>query len=165
MFGPHHCLRRGTSAPNSEILRRLLQLSQNASVFAQGCTGFSACSAIRHHNVKCPPWRTSLPKLPGLGFSVHTGCMASRIREVTVYRRNMTREVCADEIAKRFAGSDACGGEHDLSSKGFEIEVVQRLECHNRKRFRSSVSTNWFASLRIISTPPRPLGRRPPGRE
>ena len=57
-----------------EILRPLLQLRQNASVFAQGCTGFSACSAVRHHNFKHPPWWTSLPILPGLGFSVHTVC-------------------------------------------------------------------------------------------
>ena len=28
--GPHHCLGRGTSAPNSEILCRLLQRGQNA---------------------------------------------------------------------------------------------------------------------------------------
>jgi transposase InsO family protein len=41
----------GASAPDSEILRRLLQLRQNASIFAQRCAGFSACSAIRHH--KC----------------------------------------------------------------------------------------------------------------
>jgi hypothetical protein len=62
------------------------------------------------------------------------------------------REVYADEIADRLASSDACESEQDLSSKGFEIEVVQRLECHHRKRFRSSVSTNWFASLRISTS-------------
>jgi hypothetical protein len=45
------------------------------------------------------------------------------------------REVYAGEIAKRLASSDACEGEQDLSSKGFEIEVVQRPECHHRKRF------------------------------
>src|SRR5258708_33075645 len=75
VLGPRHCLRRGTFAPNSEILRRLLQLRQNASVFAQGRAGFSACSAIRHHNFKRPPWRTSLPILPGLGFR-HTQAYA-----------------------------------------------------------------------------------------
>src|SRR5206468_2324242 len=37
VFGPHHCLRRGTPAPDSEILRRLLQRRQNAPVLEQGC--------------------------------------------------------------------------------------------------------------------------------
>jgi hypothetical protein len=59
---------RGTFTPSFEILRRLLQLRQDASVSAQGRAGFSACSAIRHHNFKRHPWRTSPPILPGLGF-------------------------------------------------------------------------------------------------
>jgi hypothetical protein len=73
VFGPRHRLGRSTFAPSSEILRRLLQLRQDASVFAQGYAGFSACSAIRAHNFTCPRWRTSPSILPGLRFSVHTG--------------------------------------------------------------------------------------------
>ena len=35
VFGSRHCLGRGTSAPNSEILRSLLQWRQNTSVSKQ----------------------------------------------------------------------------------------------------------------------------------
>ena len=49
MCGPHHCLGRGASTPNSEILRSLLQWRQNASLSKQRCAGFSAGSAIRFH--------------------------------------------------------------------------------------------------------------------
>src|SRR6266849_9248551 len=45
VLGPHHCLRRGASAPGSKITRRLLQLRQNAPVFAQGCADFSSDSS------------------------------------------------------------------------------------------------------------------------
>ena len=72
VFGPHHCLWRGTSAPDSEILCRLLQRRKNASVLEQGCADISSDSADRCHNFTRPPWRTSLPILPSLRFSVHT---------------------------------------------------------------------------------------------
>jgi hypothetical protein len=40
VFGPHHGLGRGTSAPDSNFLCRLLQLRQNASFIEQGCADF-----------------------------------------------------------------------------------------------------------------------------
>ena len=49
VFGSRHCFGRGTSAPNSEILRSLLQWRQNTSVSKQSYAGFSAGSAIRSH--------------------------------------------------------------------------------------------------------------------
>jgi transposase InsO family protein len=61
VFGPHHCLGRGTSAPGSEILRSLLQRRQNASVSKQGCASLSAGSAIRCHKFTRPFGRTSSP--------------------------------------------------------------------------------------------------------
>ena len=95
VLGQHHCLQRGTSAPDSKIIRRLLRLRQNASVFAQGCADFPsdssdrdhsftpdqdksvsgqrcadlpASSADRSHHFKSDPWRTS-----SLLHSVHSG--------------------------------------------------------------------------------------------
>ena len=68
VFGPHHCLGRGTSAPGSEILRSLLQRRQNASVSKQGCAGLSAGSAIRCHKFTRPFGRTSSPLRSGLSF-------------------------------------------------------------------------------------------------
>src|SRR6266849_10995734 len=44
VLGPRYCFERGTSTPDSKIIRRLLQLRQNASVFAQGCADFSSDS-------------------------------------------------------------------------------------------------------------------------
>ena len=68
VFGLHHCLGRGTSALESKITRQLLQLRQNASVFAQGCAGFSSDSSDRKRSLTPDPWWTSSPILPNLGF-------------------------------------------------------------------------------------------------
>ena len=51
-----------------EILRRLLQQRQNASVLAQGRAGFPACSAIRCDQFTRHPRRTSSPLRPCLSF-------------------------------------------------------------------------------------------------
>src|ERR1700761_4999928 len=59
-YRDHHCLRRGTSAPDSNFLRRLLRLGQNASVVAQGCAEFSSDSTDRNHLFKHDPrWASS----------------------------------------------------------------------------------------------------------
>ena len=52
---------RGASASHSEILRPLLQPSQNASVFEQGCASLSLGTAHRCHSFTRHPWRTSSP--------------------------------------------------------------------------------------------------------
>jgi hypothetical protein len=68
VFGPHHCLGRGTSAPDSNFLCRLLQLGQNASVVAQGCADFSSDSTDRNHSLTPDPRRASPSLRPGLIF-------------------------------------------------------------------------------------------------
>src|ERR1700682_4826979 len=68
MCGPHHCLGRGAFASGAEILRRLLQLRQNASILEQGCAGHSPNSANRKHQITRHPWRTSPPLRPSLSF-------------------------------------------------------------------------------------------------
>jgi hypothetical protein len=68
VFGPHHCFGRGTSAPDSNFLCRLLQLRQNASVVAQGCADFSSDPTDRNHSFT-PDHRRASPSLrPGLSF-------------------------------------------------------------------------------------------------
>ena len=52
---------RGASASHPEILRPLLQRSQNASVFEQGCAHLSLGTAHRCHSFTRHPWRTSSP--------------------------------------------------------------------------------------------------------
>src|SRR5258705_13711369 len=74
MCGPHHCLRRGASAPNPAILCGLLQLRQNASILEQGCAGFSPGSANRWHQFTRHPWRTSPSLRPSLSFRYTPGC-------------------------------------------------------------------------------------------
>src|SRR5450631_2614867 len=66
--GPHHCPGRGTSAPDSEILRSLLQKDADALGIGQGCAGFSLGSANRCGQVTCHPRRTSSPLRPSLSF-------------------------------------------------------------------------------------------------
>src|ERR1700675_1256464 len=61
MCGAHHCLWRGTSAPDSEILSSALGLGQ-------GCARFSPGSANRCGQVTCHPRRTSSPLRPSLSF-------------------------------------------------------------------------------------------------
>src|SRR6202022_2254867 len=68
VFGPHHCLGRGTSAPESNFLCRLLQLRQDASVVAQGCAGFSSDSTDRNHSFTPDPRWASPSLRPGLSF-------------------------------------------------------------------------------------------------
>jgi hypothetical protein len=68
VLGPRYCFGRGTSTPDSKIIRRLLQLRQNALVFAQGCADFSSGSSDRKRSFAPDPWWTSLPLLPNLGF-------------------------------------------------------------------------------------------------
>src|ERR1700682_6308070 len=68
MCGPHHCLGRDAFASGPEILRRLLQLRQNASILEQGCTSLSPDSANRKHQITRHPWRTSPPLRPSLSF-------------------------------------------------------------------------------------------------
>src|SRR4030081_1754084 len=77
VFGSRHCFGRGTSAPNSEILRSLLQWRQNTSVSRQRYAGFSAGSAIRSHKFARHPGRTSSPPWSDLRFSVHTAASKS----------------------------------------------------------------------------------------
>jgi len=68
VLGPRYCFGRGTSTPDSKIIRRLLQLRQNALIFAQGCADFSSDSSDRKRSFTPDPWWTSLPLLPNLGF-------------------------------------------------------------------------------------------------
>src|SRR6478736_5016205 len=68
VFGPHHCLGRGTSAPDSNFLCRLLQLRQNASVVAQGWDDFSSDSTDRNHSFTPNPRRASPSLRPDLSF-------------------------------------------------------------------------------------------------
>ena len=68
VLGPRYCLGRGTSAPDSKIIRRLLQLRQNASVIGQRCAGFSPGSADRKHQIVPHLRRTSSSLRQSLGF-------------------------------------------------------------------------------------------------
>src|SRR5246127_362804 len=72
-FGSHYCLGRGTSAPEVNFVCRLLQLRQNASVFAQGCADFPSDSSDRNHSFTTHPWRTSSSLRPGLSFRLRFG--------------------------------------------------------------------------------------------
>src|SRR5229473_829159 len=68
VLGPRYCFERGTSTPDSKIIRRLLQLRQNASVFAQGCADFSSDSSDRKRSFTPDPRRASPSLRPGLSF-------------------------------------------------------------------------------------------------
>src|SRR5271169_754715 len=68
VLGPRYRFGRGTSAPDSKIIRRLLQLRQNASVFAQGCADFPPDSSDRNHSFTPDPRRASPSLRPGLSF-------------------------------------------------------------------------------------------------
>jgi hypothetical protein len=68
VLGPCRCFGRGTSAPDSKIIRRLLQLRQNASVIAQGCADFSSDSSDRIHSFTPDPRRASPSLRPSLSF-------------------------------------------------------------------------------------------------
>src|SRR5712664_2411207 len=68
VFGPHHCLGRGTSAPDSNFLCRLLQLRQNASFIEQGCADVSSDSTDRNHSFTPDPRRASPSLRPDLSF-------------------------------------------------------------------------------------------------
>ena len=73
VFGPHHCLGRGTSAPDSNFLCLLLQLRQNASFIEQGCADFSFDFTDRNHSFTPNPRRASPSLRPGLSFRYTQG--------------------------------------------------------------------------------------------
>jgi hypothetical protein len=64
------CVGREAFASGPEILRRLVQLRQNASILEDGCAGFSSGSANRCDQ---PSWANFITTTPELKFSVHTG--------------------------------------------------------------------------------------------
>src|ERR1035438_7961497 len=64
---------RDAFAPGPEILRRLLQLRQNASTLEQGCADFSPGSANRCDQFTRRPGRTSPPLRPSLSFRYTQG--------------------------------------------------------------------------------------------
>jgi hypothetical protein len=68
VFGPHHCLGRDTSAPDSNFLCRLLQHRQNPSGVAQGCADLSSDSTDWNHSFTPDPRRASPSVRPGLSF-------------------------------------------------------------------------------------------------
>jgi hypothetical protein len=68
LLGPRYCFGRGTSAPDSKIIRRFLQLRRNASVFAEGCADFPPDSSDRNHSFTPDPRRASPSLRPGLSF-------------------------------------------------------------------------------------------------
>src|SRR6202051_1911235 len=65
VLGSHHYLQRGAPAPDSKSIRRLLQLRQNASVFAPD---FPSYSSDRNHSFTPDPRRASPSLRPGLSF-------------------------------------------------------------------------------------------------
>ena len=68
MPGPDHCLQRGASAPDSALLRELLQQSSDAPVTQQRRAGASSNSAPWRPKVtSCSRWTTS-PIRPNLVF-------------------------------------------------------------------------------------------------
>jgi hypothetical protein len=92
VLGSHHYLQRGTPAPDSEIIRRLLQLRQNASVFAQGCADFPSDSSDRNHSFTPDPRRASPSLRPGLSFSVHTRSLRAMAQKATPSRGQTMRD-------------------------------------------------------------------------
>src|ERR1700731_94510 len=84
-------------ASGPEILRRLLQPFQNASVFEQGCTGLSLGTAHRCHSFRRHPGRTSSPLWSGSRFSVHTGAAGSTDLDQGAKTRRAFLDRCASE--------------------------------------------------------------------
>src|SRR5664280_1366855 len=79
VLGPRYCFGPGTSAPDSKIIRRLLQLRQNASVFAQGCADFSSDSSDRNHSFTPDPRRASPSLRSDLVFGTYTSRQDNRM--------------------------------------------------------------------------------------
>src|SRR6202158_2030921 len=97
MCGPHHCLGRDAFTSGPEILRRLLQLRQNASILEQGCTSHSPNSANRKHQITRHPWRTSPPLRPSLSFRY----TQDRAYSLPPNPRRTTSQICPDLICDR----------------------------------------------------------------
>src|SRR6266702_7824594 len=102
MCGPHHCLGRDAFASGPEILRRLLQLRQNASILEQGCAGFSPGSANRCDQLARHPGRTSPPLRPSLSFRYTQPWVQAKIG--LIYRDSVHKP--HDESAGLLAGND-----------------------------------------------------------
>jgi hypothetical protein len=116
MCGPHPCLGRDAFASGPEILRRLFQLRQNASILEQGCAGFSPGSANRCDQFTRHPGRTSSPLRPRLSC-LHTtsGLRSSSIlwrRALKPFHRNtVTRSFVKAATDQQRKLRDASGSE------------------------------------------------------
>ena len=163
VLGQHHCLQRGTSAPDSKIIRRLLRLRQNASVFegcahfpsdssdrdhsftpdqdtsvsGQRCADLPASSADRSHHFKSDPWRTSSPLHPNLGFRYPQSPLVARtsVTDVTQQPRYGNRIAILSELTEPRT-PNACGGAtgHAQNSQTRDYGAF---------RYVSSYASNW----------------------
>src|SRR6202035_1524217 len=89
---------RGASASHPEILRPLLQRSQNASVFEQGCARLSLGTAHRCHSFTRHPWRTSPPLRTNLSFRYTQGSNPCGLcRNRWKHQRNCTASRCLEK--------------------------------------------------------------------
>src|SRR3984893_11344487 len=133
VLGPRYCFGRGTSAPDSKIIRRLLQLRQNASVIGQGCADFSSDSSDRNHSFTPDPRRASPSLRPGVSFRYTQRGTSARCH-LLLY--------CHDHRRCQTAGSSAAG------SAARAISGLLRCTCQ-RRQCRWIVGINNFGRHRF----------------
>src|SRR5215468_1679270 len=101
VLGSYRRFRRGPSAPNSAIIRALLQRHQDPSITGQGCAGFSPGSADREHQIVPHPRGTPSPLRPGLNFRYTQPTVAVRADTTGKWRCAVQSLGCAlDGVAE-----------------------------------------------------------------
>src|ERR1700682_1645064 len=144
MCGPHHCLGRGAFASGAEILRRLLQLRQNASILEQGCAGHSPNSANRKHQITRHPWRTSPPLRPSLSFRYTHPSWCHHPSATLDMQVSSATSTSATTIFSRSATVSidvaACTNVRAQMKRGVDTPTIGR---HGKQRSRLSIRKNF----------------------
>src|SRR6202158_6317258 len=122
MCGPHHCLGRDAFASGPEILRRLLQERQNASILEQGCAGFSPGSANRCNQFTRHPGRTSSPLRPCLSCR-YTQRRVVSIEEVleSSLRLRSKDKLRLNAVTKRYGSLEALSSTDSVREGEFPV--------------------------------------------
>ncbi len=148
MCGPHHCLRRGSSAPNTEIVRTLLQRYQNASItrMRRSLAKFSESEAS-NHTPSSADFTTTTPELK---FSVHTTrfgqCQASQLSFAALGARAFEDGKRAKKTFRSEGSSVTISGNPLNSAR---MAITLRLACaYSRSTPQTPVSPNY--DIRVV---------------
>jgi hypothetical protein len=131
-----------------EILCRLLQWCQNASILEQGRASFSLGAADRCHTITQYPWRTSSPIRSRLGFRYTQDFFAAAARALGISVATVSRGVT--RLEERLGARLFNRTSRQLSLTDFGLTLAER-------------ATRIYCEAKDVENAARELSSRPRG--